>query len=87
MLCASEWVAVAWSKVSFAFSVFVMLWEGCSIQVGWVVTNIVCVVRGSSGIPLCGGSNLLASFQGQISCPQSHACGGQETKSSYKSVI
>ena len=42
MLCASEWVAVAWSKVSFAFSVFVMLWEGRSIQVGW--PPILCVL-------------------------------------------
>ena len=42
VLCASEWVAVAWSKVSFAFSVFVMLWEGCDIQVGW--SPILCVL-------------------------------------------
>ena len=42
VVCASEWVAIVWSKVSFALCVFVILWEGCSIQVGW--SQILCVL-------------------------------------------
>ena len=42
MLWASEWVAIDWSKVSFALCVFVILWKGCSIQVGWL--QISCVL-------------------------------------------
>ena len=42
MFCASEWVAIAWSKVSFALCLFVILWEGRSIQVGW--SQISCVL-------------------------------------------
>ena len=34
VVCASESVMIAWSKVSFALCVFVILWEGRSIQVG-----------------------------------------------------
>ena len=34
VVCASESVTIAWSKVSFALCVFVILWEGRSIQVG-----------------------------------------------------
>ena len=42
MLCSGEWVAIAWSKVPFALCVFVNLWEGRSIQVGW--SQILCVL-------------------------------------------
>ena len=42
MVCASEWVAKAYSKVSFALCVFAILREGRSIQVGWL--QIPCVL-------------------------------------------
>ena len=42
MLCASEWVAIAWSKVSFAQCMSVILWDGRKIQVGW--SQISCVL-------------------------------------------
>ena len=42
MVCASEWVAIAWSKVSFALCVFVILWEGRSIDLG--CSQISCVL-------------------------------------------
>ena len=84
MLCASEWVAVAWSKVSFAFCVFVILWEGRSIQVGWSPISCVLYVDPAECHCVGGATHQPAS---RDSYPQSHACGGQEIKSSYKSVI
>ena len=42
VLCASEGAAIAWSKVSFALCVFVILFEDRSIQVGWL--QILCVL-------------------------------------------
>ena len=44
MLCASEWVAIAWSKVSFALCLFVILWDGRSIQVVWSQTSCLLYV-------------------------------------------
>ena len=44
VLCAGQWVATAWSKVPFAFCVFVILWEGHSIQVGWSQISYVLYV-------------------------------------------
>ena len=35
MVCASKWVAITCSKVSFALCVFVIFREGRSIKVGW----------------------------------------------------
>ena len=44
VVCVSKWVAIAWSKVWFAFCVFAILWEGRSIQVGWSQKSCVLYV-------------------------------------------
>ena len=61
VLCASEWVAIAWSKVSFALCVFVILWEGRSIQVEW--SQILCVLYVAPAESHCvrGGTHRPAS--------------------------
>ena len=44
VLCVSKWVAIAWSKLSFAWCVFVISWDGFNIQVGWLqISCVLCV--------------------------------------------